>query len=500
MAKKSVFNIMTPDNQKEDKKLSEDFVASVKSWIESGESEATIRKRVREHLNLGKTRGNEIYNEIKKGLKGSQEHGLKFISDKYVYNSKTDTYVINLKCKKSPFCVSGAKHRAICRAYSDWSDNLTANEICVKFSLTPEIFSEYRKIFNLTKDREPLSVEEVVGNTVDESVASILEEKRYKIYQGYEKELWKDIQTKAEKWDNLNARTLDTLRLSLDGWEPIKAPLVHKKKASGTGKVFVASLADTHIGEIFKHDEAYKGKEFNSEVACDIIDSYSFDIIQSVKEKGDDFDSCIITVLGDFLHSCVDGMTRKGTHLHNEIVNEEMFILGMNAMTRFISNLRTVFPKIKVIVQKGNHDSFVLTYLALAVEKYFNSDPGVEFVISNAWASLHRVGNIAMIVTHGGHDTLKKQLDPVGAKLKSFIQELFLQRVNEIQGVTQKIVLSGHKHAFNQADLGSFEFYCLGSSVRGDNYADALGLYHTPRQNCLILDSNHVLETLHFYF
>jgi hypothetical protein len=484
---------------KKENKLSEDFVALVKEKIESGVPETEIRKFVRDHLALGKTRGNEVYNEIKRGLKNADEHGLKFISDKYVYNSNTDTYVINIKSKKSPLCISGAKHRAICRAYSAWSDDLTANDICVKFSLTPEIFSEYRKIFNLSKDREPLSVEEVVGNTVDDSVASILEEKRYKIYQGYEKELWRDTQAKADKWDDLNAKTLDTLRLALDGWSPPNASKKLKLKNAKQGLTFVASLSDNHIGEIFRNDEAYHGKDFNSEIACEIVDKYSENIVDTVESRAESFSKCVVVVTGDFLHSCVDGHTRKGTHLHSDKVNEDMFILGMNSLTRFIQNMADVFPSVTVIVQKGNHDSFVLTYMAIAVEKYFSNNPNVDFLISNAWASFYRLNNIAMIITHGGHDTLKKALDPVGIKLKSFIQELFLQKAEAMVGCTQRIVLSGHKHAYNQSDMGSFEFYCLGSSVKGDNYADAHGLYHQPRQNCLILDENKVLETLHYY-
>jgi len=491
---------MIAENQKEEHKLSEEFVSLIKEKIEAGEPEPSIRKLVRNHLNLAKTRGNEVYNEIKRSLKSANEHGLKFISDKYVYNSNTDTYVINLKNKKAPLCISGAKHRAICRAYSSWSDDLTSNEICVKYSLTPEVFSEYRKIFSLSKDREPLSVEEVVANTVDESVNSILEEKRYRIYQDYEKELWRDTQSKADKWDDLNSKTLDTLRLCLEGWSPPVQKKNIKLKPHAGGLVFIAALSDNHIGEVFRNDEAFAGKDFNHEIACEIIDLYSHKIRETVLSRDLNFSKCIVTITGDFLHSCVDGNTRKGTHLHSDKINEDMFMIGMTSLTRFVENMSEVFPNVQVIVQKGNHDSFILTYLALAVEKYFNNNPNVEFSISNSWASLYRVGDIAMIVTHGGHDTIKKQLDPAGLKLKSFIQELLLQRSDEIVGCSQKIVLSGHKHAYNQVDMGSFEFYCLGSSVRGDNYADALGLYNTPRQNCLILDNKKVIETLHYYF
>lgn len=491
---------MTKTRRSWEERLTLEFVSLIKKKIEDGDSETEIRKLIREHLGVGKTRGNEIFLEMRKSVLGANEHGLEFISDRYVYNTNTDIYVINLKCKKAPLCLSGAKHRAICRAYSSWSDDLTSNEICVKYSLTPEIFSEYRKIFGLSKDREPLSTEEVVNNSVEESVESIIEEKRYKIYQGYEKQLWRDTQAKADKWDDLNSHTLDTLRLSLDGWTPPTQKRVAKKKEIKDGLTFVAALSDNHIGELFKADEAFSGREFDTKIASNILENYVDKIEETVNGRDQKFSQALVVVTGDYLHSCIDGHTRKGTHLHNDTVNEEMFVAGLNTLISFVQSMLSIFPKVKVFTQKGNHESLILTYLAIAAEKFFEKNESVEFEISNAWATFYKVNNVAMIVTHGGHDSLKKTLDPVGPKLKTFIQELLLQKVDELVGVTQKIVLSGHKHAYSQSDMGSFEFYCLGASVRGDNFADANGWYNTPRQNCLILDRDRVIETLHYYF
>jgi hypothetical protein len=480
-------------------KITTEFVSRVRDMREAGLSETEQRKFVREYLGVSKSWGNTIYTELKKTFDGISAYGLEFASDRYVYNTNTDTYVINLKCKRDPLVISGAKHRAICRAYSNWSDDLTANEICVKYSLTPEIFAEYRKIFNLSKDKEPLSTEEVAINSVDESVETLIEEKRYKIYQGYEKQAWKDTQCKANKWDDLNANTLDTLRILLDTWTP---PTISKNKKinkSDSGLTFVASLADNHIGEVFQRSEAFAGRDFNSDIACQIIDDYANKIGDTVSKRNCKFRQCLVFITGDFLHSCIDGNTRKGTHLHSDKINEDMFLIGLNTLVHFINKMEETFGSVKVFSVPGNHDSVVFTYMMLAVEKFYNQNKNVEFDISKAWAALHRVQNIAMIVTHGGHDTLKKSLPPKGLKLKSFIQELFLRRSDELAGCTQKIVLSGHKHAFSQEDMGSFEFYCLGSSVQGDNFADAHGLYHTPRQNCLILNDNHVVETIHYY-
>lgn len=481
-------------------KITPEFVSKIQDIREAGASETDQRKFVREYLGVSKSWGNTIFLELKKFFNGVPVYGLEFASDRYVYNTNTDTYVINLKCKKDPFVISGAKHRAICRAYSSWSDDLSVNDICIKYSLTPEVFSEYKKIFKLTKDKEPLSLEEIATNSIDESVETLIEEKRYKIYQEYEKQSWKDIQLKANKWDDLNSNTLDFLRLSLDEWNPPEYKKVAKNKIVKDGLTFLAALSDNHIGELFKKEEAFYGNDFNTEIATQIIDDYSSKIRNTVESRRQKFNECLIVITGDYLHSCLDGNTRKGTHLHNDSINEKMFLAGLNTLIKFVESMLEIFPLVRVFTQKGNHESLILTYLAIAAEKYFKNNPNVKFEISSAWATLYRINNIAMIVTHGAHDELKKSLDPVGPKLKMFIQGLLLQKVDIIQGCTQKIVLSGHRHTFNQSDMGSFEFYCLGATVKGDNFADSLGLYSKVRQNCLIMDNDHVLETLHYFF
>lgn len=482
-------------------KLTEDFVSLVKKKIESKESETLIRKFVREHLNLGKTRGNEIYNEIKKSLKSANEYGISFISDRYTYNQNTDTYIINLKNRKSPLVISGAKHRAICRSYSSWIDDLTANEICVKYALTPEVFTEYKKIFGLTKDKEPLSVEEVVGNTVDENVQSIIEEKRFKIYQGYEREKWKDIQVKANKWDEFNARTLDFLKLTLDDWEPPKQPSVKKNIEVKSGEVVICCLSDNHIGERYRVSEGFSGRDFDSKIACEIVDEYSYKIEDLIRSRNKEYKEAYLIITGDFLNSNFNGCTTKGTPLNNDVINQEMFRIGLDVLTRFIGNFANLFPKVKVISVRANHDDPIFLYLMYAILRYYENNPNIEFDISESWAILRRIGNIGAIITHGGHPTLKNAgLPPVSAKLKTLVQGMFLQKINELQGVTQRCVISGHRHAYSQMDLGSFEFYCLGSSVIGDSFADGNSWYNTPRQNFLIADENHILESCHVYF
>lgn len=480
-------------------KITPDIIEKVKLLLEKGYDEASIRKTVRKELSLGKSQGNAVYNKIKESLSTESDYGLEFAANGKVYNANTDTYLVRLKSRQAPLVISGAKHRAICRAYTTLGENLTTAEICRKFSLTPEIFNEYRRVFNLVKEREPLSEEEVLFNTVDNSVESILEQKRYAINQSYEHESWKVIQAKADKWDDFQHRQLDVITNTLDGWIPPKTSKLTRPKQEGE-LIFAAGLMDCHIGELFDKTRAFSGEDFDSSIAADIINEYSAKIINTVNSRKDKFGRLLLFINGDYLNSTLEGRTRKGTQLHNDLVDEEMFELGLNILIKFIENVSTVFPNIDVYVQKGNHESVILSYLALAAEKYFKDTKWIKFHISKAWATFYRIGDIGFILTHGGNDTTRVAIPNTQAKLKSFVQELLLEKADQLAGVKTKLLISGHRHAFSQLDLGSFEFFCFGSSVKGDNWADLNNWRHSARQNAIILDDKHLLETLHYHF
>ena len=143
------------------KSVPQSIIKELQSKKAAGLPENEIRRWFRGRLNLKKNQGNTRYNEIVNGFDkmgvefGDADEGesLQFLSDKYVYNEVSDSYVINLRCQSKPLVVSGSKHRAICRSYSEWGENLTCDDIVKKYALTPTVFDEYRRVFGLTKGR-----------------------------------------------------------------------------------------------------------------------------------------------------------------------------------------------------------------------------------------------------------------------------------------------------------------------------------------------------------
>lgn len=483
-----------------DNKINEETILKVKELFKSKTPETEIRKYIRESLGLAKTRANEIYLELKAKIEEIEKTGLDFTNVNKIYNKETDSYIIKLKSMTKPLVVSAAKHKAICRSYSSMGENLTCHQICVKYSLTPQVFNEYRKIFNLVKDREPLTEEDIVTNSIDDNVQSLLEDRRYKIYQQYEHESWKEIQSKAKKWDDFQNFTLDTVSRAIEGWKPTALSTVKSPKIKDSAKyTFIVGANDWHIGEFYKKDTGFYGDDFNSNIAVSLIDSYSNKIEESILSRKYSFKECVCVVNGDILNSAWQGATVKGTPLHNDKINEEMFKVALDSTTRFIERLALVFPKVSVTIVQGNHDGPLLSILGMAIQAYFRKVDSVNILVSQKWAEVIRVDNVGILITHGGAAFVKSQLPQSTLRLKSYLQDMWACHAESLIGCKSRIVISGHFHRFWQQDMGHFDFYCFGGLPTGDSYADSLNLRSTPRQNALILDSERVLETLHYY-
>jgi UDP-2,3-diacylglucosamine pyrophosphatase LpxH len=471
--------------------------------IQSGAERAEIVAQIEKKFSVKRSRANEIYRKCQELRKNTEVKDSNIIvRSRYTYNRATDKYIVDLSCRLDPLVISGARHRAIHRDYSSWYGDLTANEICLKYSLTPEIFSEYRRIFNLTKDREPLTDEEIIEKSVDDNVEALIEQQRYEIYSKFQKEDWKQTQHDADKWRRMQHNSLDTVRCILEEWQLPQGKIIPapKQKKSAESRTIIVGANDWHIGEKYNAKTGFHGEDFSTEIASKLISDYSDSICSAVLSRNYKIDNCLCILNGDILNSAWDGMTVKGTKLHNDRINEAMFRAAFDSTVLFITKLAYMFPKVCVVFIPGNHDGPMLNILGVAVESYFSKESRIEINISEKWADLRRVGNVGVLSTHGGSARHKVSLPTSSLKLKSYLQDMWAAKSDELTGCKSRIVISGHFHRFWQQDMGNFEFYCLGGLPLGDSYADALNLTSTPRQNCLILDENRVVETLHIYF
>lgn len=482
-------------------KLTPEILAELKSRLNDEHNESELRKWFMEKTGLKKSRSNEIFNNIKKNLGNINQYGLEFVSDRYVYNEENDTYIVNLKNHAKPLVINGAKHRAICRSYSDWDGGLTAIEICRKYSLTPEVFSEYKSIFKLDKSKEPLSAEEVFSESVEKNVAQILEEKRYKIFQQYEKESWKITQRDAIKWRHFQAKVLDPFSIFLDSWTPPKYEKIKldlKKKTDN--KSILINVADIHVGAKADARYLYRSHKWNINNLISAMEDYAAKIVNIVDDRKLGFEQAVITIGGDIIHT-LTGYTDKGTKLEYEFIEEDQIDFAFNILVLFISNMLSIFPKVSVKSVSGNHSSLGDYIVSKMLQIYFKDEARINFDISSKRYLPFKVNNSLFILDHGASPKgIKSKLPRRGPSRNSYIQGILLAHPELLQGINQKYFITNDKHHFEYEEHTDFEMILCPSIVGGDRYSDLLGLKSRPSQCIFMIDDTGIAEIIKIYF
>ena len=425
------------------------------------------------------------------------------VSKDYIFNPKTNKYVFQTEKKFGRNLVfSKVKVDTIIKLYSNFDKQpATAGEIALKMGIPKESIVHILRVLKITHDALPFSKEKIEEIAEDELVEEMANSKSFNIQQKFEKRDWKQTQEDAEKWRELTYNVIQPIERKLSNWNPPKYVPLKKKVTKGKVDI-ICSLNDLHIGELTNSKKLFHGRDYNSQIAEKIIEDYCDNIISDLKEKNQAVDTATIVMNGDFVHSCLNGTTVQGTKLSSDLINEELFEKGLNIATKFVSKFNEAFPKVVVKILKGNHEGVVASYIGYALQQYFRMEKAVNIEVIRSWATIFKINKLAVLAFHGGSDTLKHANVPrQDGQMRSYIQELFLAKQSEIADCTNRIVISGHTHAFTHKDMGSFDFYVMGTSVLGDSYADTMNFPRSkPRQNCLIIRDSKVAETLHYYF
>jgi predicted phosphodiesterase len=489
---------------------------------QSGGIQADAARFIMEKTGLGKSQSKEwarrIYNECL--LFGSADNedpieseweeespnndyasDLEF-SDKYVYNKAEDTYLFLLEKRFGKnIIVSGPRIRGIISNYSNYDDAPESiNQVSTKYEIPRNYLLYILKVLGVTHDSLPFSPEEVVEDDIEELKEKYITGKKFALNQKLQKESWRSTKEDARRWNEFIVGKYNPFIDALDAWSPPKTKeLIVSSYAEETSeKVFLCVLTDTHIGELTKR--CWDGNSFDTEKATANI----FDYLAQIKAKMNEFlyrpANCKLVIMGDILNSCVDGMTRKGTHLSNDIINGEMFSVGLDVVISFVSYLRQIFDKVDISCVQGNHDSFMAGAVYYSASRFFEQDPRIVWNISNYWLDSFKINNCYFIYSHGKDDVTHVAIPKSKHKFESFVQSLLLKKVEELVGVKSKYFICGHLHSYEHIESNDFEKIQVPSSVTADEFAEALGYMTKARQNCFIVGEDSIEETLHFYF
>lgn len=445
----------------------------------------------------------KIINVSDEALDQEAVQSLEFQSEKYVYNKDSDKYIVFLKSSPSPLVIPGATHRAIVSSYSNWNGNaLSINEVCRKFKIPRSYFKEYCRVFDLTHDKEPLSTEEILENSIDDSVTKIIEERRSAIHQKFLKKDWQDIQNNSNHWISFRANKLDPFTQFIENWNPPKyEPLKFKDQFTREKReyVYLIGASDWQIGAFTDGEKTLSGEDWNTEIGKQKVREYAWKIKSNIENSGLKFDKAVLCFLGDLNHG-LRGTTFKGTPLECDTTQEKQFQAIFDSTLFLIQCVAEIFPKLEIHCVKGNHCGGTDFYpLCIALKSYFRSEHRISFNIYKNRTGMFKVNSTLVIIDHGADADIKAPIPKAGKGQESWIQSLLLSKPELLVGVTHKIFIQGDKHNYSQKEYNDFEFFMFGSLPRSDGYANALNLRNKPRQNCLVIGHEGVSQVHHYY-
>ncbi len=420
-------------------------------------------------------------------------------SDRYYYNKEADKYVVFIKHLAKNIVIPGDTHRGIIAAYSGF-DQRSVEEICATFNIPQAIFAEYRSIFGLSRDSIPLSAEEVIENSVEDSVTTLAERKKFEIAQKYNKEDWSLTQEKSKKWDEFQIKVLNPFESFLSKWQPPKyVPYKPVAKKPG-GKSLMVWINDLHYGSSSNSKYLNRGKSQSTDYVVKAIDSYAKQVVQDVSEQKLNIDSLVITSLGDILHSAnPQGTTTKGTPLRFDMLSEEMFDAAFDSLSQFIYQLSKIAPVTTVRSCKGNHFGVGDNILFKALSIFFKDQKNIKFEQSYSHNIFFKEKGVFCVATHGAHDSMKSKLGN-GNKLKMQAQSAIIHSQENFKGIKDRIFVAADLHHQKVEEMNDFKYILLPSIVRSDEYSDALGMYSRPCQQTFLVDETGVKSINNYYF
>lgn len=426
---------------------------------------------------------------------------LKF-TEKYVYNKEDDKYVIYLKAANGNVVIPGYIVRGLIENYSNWySNEKSITEICRNYKIPRNYFNELKDVLGITHDSEPISREELIERDIEDITEDILQKKKFQLYQQVQKRSWEETEEAAKKWNKLQEGVYDPFTNFLSAWQPPKyTPIKYsgpKQKSKATNKALLVGLSDVHFGAKTNVKDSFRNKSYSTEEAVECLDKYSSDVRDIVEERNYAFDECVLVSLGDILHTTGTGFTAKGTMLVHDCIKEEQFNHAFDSITKFISNLLSLFPKVTVKSVKGNHNDFGDYVLFKALEAYFNNEKRIKFEVFQTDHGLFKVNKTLFIISHGYSAEYKARIPTTGKARESYIANLFLSKPEALIGINQKVLLTADQHHLEMKEYAEFEHYMLSTTVRGDKHSESMGMNNIPRQSCFVIDKDYIKETVY---
>lgn len=418
------------------------------------------------------------------------------------YNPTSDCYVFFSKKLSKNIVLRGETFRDISRNYSNLlgGEGSTISELSRTYAIPREILVELIRIAKITHDDIPFTKEEIKDKDPDTIVEDLLELKKFQIVQGFNKKSWQVTQQNSTKWMEFEQGVYNPVTNWLKKWKPPVYAPYKPLESTQKGLSLMVFCSDWHFGAKEDKGNLFKGDNTSTDKTARIIKEYAQKVIDDVKGLNLNIDSLVINGLGDLLHTANPfGTTTKGTPLRYDQLNEQLFDTAFNSLIDFIYQLSQLAPVTKIYACKGNHFGVGDSILFKAAAAYFRNQKNIKFNIFHTHVGCYREKNMLCIASHGAHDSVKAK-GKRGPALQSYIQTLIINSKLNTNGIKARAAFFADLHHIESKEYADFDYLLCPSILKGDLYADALGLYSKSRQQAFLVDDNGIKATLNYTF
>jgi predicted phosphodiesterase len=323
---------------------------------------------------------------------------------RYVYNEKTDTYVTFLRNAPEPVVVSGTTHRDMAKAYSNWDGApASVNEMCRTFTFPRPWFAEYKTIHGWTHDKEPFSAEELMTRPVEELIETALQMRRQALSQGYEIEKWKETQSDADKYRDLQHNVVAPFMEHIERFAPsYRPPMLSMPKIQAAERfALIVSPTDLHFGKVGWTDAG--GQTYSKVQTEQLLIDHTSRLLEQVARHGRP-EVIFVPVGSDWFH--VDNLAASTTALTPQDLDglpENMIFEGNMLAVKHIDLLRQIGP-VCLIACPGNHDYQNSLSLLHFLKAWYRNDSDVEVRVTTDPRQYALYGNTLMGFAHGNDE------------------------------------------------------------------------------------------------
>ena len=484
-------------------KITPELIEKVSRLIEAGHSPAAIKLVIQEETGYKKTKSNEIYNEIIKGVSFDSDIfdfdlEEQDAANKPYFNKTSAKYIVYISALGRNIVVSEERHKRIVELYSDWDgEGATLNEVCRAIQWPRPVLTQYLKAFGITKDTLPITENELEKFDDEELTSRLHELRKFSLYQRFEKEDWTATRSDAQKWRAFQYKKVNPFQEVLNNWSPPTHTILEKSNKIGD-KTLLIGCCDWHLGAFADKDETFRGLDLNTNKTAQRIIEYSERVVQDIKKE--EVSQIVVLFAGDLLHSCGNkaGSTVKGTPLESDNKGSKMFKLALDVLTIFLDNISSLGINVHCLSANGNHEGELNASLMLCMEKLYKNS-NVTFDISNKFINHTVINNSIVCYTHGAAAEIKAKL-PRANKAQSYVQSLFLEAQKDYPKCNSRYLFCADLHHQATQEYNDFLYILMPSITGGDGYSDTLNLNSRACQQTFLFDSEGIKSTNNYYF